>query len=217
MRCVCGNGCVARRHVCATGVILRAAVRGYFRICPGSATIAGPPHHAVGERCNANLVSPSAPYGTGAFDNGDGSFTLLLNHEISTSPGFTRAHGGFSAYVSKWIISKNNVAVLGGTDLMTSVYGWNTGTQASNAAPGTFNFSHFCSADLPDDSDEPQRVQQMVLAAFSRLPTPAELADANTFLAEQRALYGAGLLADEQSWADFAHVLFNVKEFICLN
>ena len=61
------------------------------------------------------------PYGTGAFDNGDGSFTLLLNHEISTSPGFTRAHGGFSAYVSKWIISKNNVAVLGGTDLMTSV------------------------------------------------------------------------------------------------
>ena len=70
---------------------------------------------------------------------------------------------------------------------------------------------------LPEESDEPQRVQQMYLAAFSRPPTPAELADANTFLAEQRALYGAGLLAKEQSWADFAHVLFNVKEFIYLH
>ncbi len=46
---------------------------------------------------------------------------------------------------------------------------------------------------------------------------PGEIADANTFLAEQRALYGAGLVADEPSWADFAHVLFNVKEFIYLN
>ncbi|MEO6788010.1 MAG: DUF1553 domain-containing protein, partial [Chthoniobacteraceae bacterium] len=70
---------------------------------------------------------------------------------------------------------------------------------------------------LPKKSDETQRVQQMYLAAFSRPPTPAELQDANTFLAEQRALYGSGLLADEQSWADFAHVLFNVKEFIYLN
>ena len=71
---------------------------------------------------------------------------------------------------------------------------------------------------LPDDADEPQRVQQMYLAAFSRPTTPAELADAHTFLAEQRALYGStGALADEGAWADFAHVLFNVKEFIYLN
>jgi len=70
---------------------------------------------------------------------------------------------------------------------------------------------------LTANSNPAQRVQQMYLAAFSRPPTPAELADANTFLTEQRTLYGAGLLADEQSWADFAHVLFNVKEFIYLN
>ncbi len=71
---------------------------------------------------------------------------------------------------------------------------------------------------LPEESDEPQRVQQMYLAAFSRPPTPSELADATTFLAEQRALYGTtGTLADEGAWADFAHVLLNVKEFIYLN
>ncbi len=73
------------------------------------------------------------------------------------------------------------------------------------------------SARLPDDSADSQRVRQMYLAAFSRPPTPDELTDANTFLAEQRALYGTGQVADEQSWADFAHVLFNVKEFIYLN
>ncbi len=69
---------------------------------------------------------------------------------------------------------------------------------------------------LPEDPDEPRRVRQMYLAAFSRPPTPEELADAHTFLAEQRALYGAKD-ADAHAWADFAHVLFNVKEFIYLN
>ncbi len=70
---------------------------------------------------------------------------------------------------------------------------------------------------LPEESDETQRVRQMYLAAFSRPPTPDEIADACTFLTEQRALYGAGLLAKESAWADFAHVLFNVKEFTYLH
>ena len=69
---------------------------------------------------------------------------------------------------------------------------------------------------LPEESDEPQRVQQMYLTAFSRPPTPDEIADANTFFADQRALYGAQD-ADARAWADFAHVLFNVKEFIYLH
>jgi len=52
----------------------------------------------------------------------------------------------------------------------------------------------------------------------SRPPTPDELTDANSFLAGQRALYGAkDPKGDERAWADFAHVLFNVKEFIYLN
>jgi hypothetical protein len=70
----------------------------------------------------------------------------------------------------------------------------------------------------PANTDTTQRVRQMYLAAFSRPPTPDELTDANTFLAGQRALYGAkDPKGDERAWADFAHVLFNVKEFIYLN
>ena len=68
----------------------------------------------------------------------------------------------------------------------------------------------------PANADAAQRVRQMYLTAFSRPPTPDEITDANTFLAEQRALYGAKD-ADARAWADFAHVLFNVKEFIYLN
>jgi hypothetical protein len=70
----------------------------------------------------------------------------------------------------------------------------------------------------PASTDAAQRVRQMYLAAFSRPPTPEEITDANIFLAEQRTLYGAkDPKGDERAWADFAHVLFNVKEFIYLN
>lgn len=102
-----------------------------------------------------NLVG-GAPYGMGgipdglgAFDNGNGTFTLLMNQEIGNTLGTTRAHGAIGAYVSKWIINKNNLSVAGGTDLMTSVYGWNTTTQASNTTPTAFAFNRFCSGDLP--------------------------------------------------------------------
>jgi hypothetical protein len=70
----------------------------------------------------------------------------------------------------------------------------------------------------PSNTEPSQRVRQMYLTAFSRPPTPEEITDANTFLAEQRALYGMkDPKGDERAWADFAHVLFNVKEFIYLN
>ena len=46
------------------------------------------------------------PDGLGAFDNGDGTFTLLVNHEIGYTNGVTRAHGSAGAFVSKWVINK---------------------------------------------------------------------------------------------------------------
>jgi hypothetical protein len=47
------------------------------------------------------------PDGLGAFDNGDGTFTLLVNHEIAASRvalGIPRAHGAKGAFVSRWIV-----------------------------------------------------------------------------------------------------------------
>ena len=60
-----------------------------------------------------------------------------------------------------------------------------------------------------------QRVERMYEQALGRFPTDAEATDALTFLEEQRQLYAAS--EDFRAWADLAHVLFNVKEFIFVN
>lgn len=88
------------------------------------------------------------PDGLGAFDNGDGTFTLLMNHEISNTLGATRAHGSKGAFVSKWIINKNDLSVVSGSDLIQTVNLWN----GSGYTAGTTAFSRFCSADLPSAS-----------------------------------------------------------------
>jgi len=41
----------------------------------------------------------------GAFDNGDGTFTVLMNDEISGN-GIVREHGFRGAFVSTWIIER---------------------------------------------------------------------------------------------------------------
>ncbi len=59
-----------------------------------------------------------------------------------------------------------------------------------------------------------ERIARMYETGFGRLPTDTELDDALAFLAEQGKEYGR---IDERAWADLAHVLFNVKEFIFVN
>lgn len=94
------------------------------------------------------------PDGLGAFDNNDGTFTVLMNQEIVSTKGAVRSHGGMGAFVSRWIINKTDLSVVSGSDLIRNVYGWNSATQSSktsanNAANGNgINFYRFCSADL---------------------------------------------------------------------
>ncbi len=85
------------------------------------------------------------PDGLGAFDNEDGTFTLLMNHEFGSGVGVIRAHGAKGAFVSKWVISKNDLTVMSGEDLIQNVHTWNgTGW----AAHQTVAFNRFCSATL---------------------------------------------------------------------
>ena len=86
------------------------------------------------------------PDGLGAFDNGDGTFTLLANHEIPDTDGIARAHGGNGAFVSKWVIRKDNLAVVSGEDLIKQVHLW---SGAGYSLVPNVKFSRFCSADLP--------------------------------------------------------------------
>lgn len=85
------------------------------------------------------------PDGLGAFDNGDGTFTVLMNHELSNAEGVVRAHGSKGAFVSRWTFDKTTRKPLHGEDLAQSV-GVFDGT-TWNYGPVAFN--RFCSADLP--------------------------------------------------------------------
>ena len=71
------------------------------------------------------------PDGLGAFDNQDGTFTLLVNHEIRDTLGVPRAHGAKGAFVSKWIIRKTDLTVVHGSDLIQQVVTWNPTTAFS--------------------------------------------------------------------------------------
>jgi hypothetical protein len=79
------------------------------------------------------------PDGLGAFGNGDGTFTLLMNHELTAPSGSVRAHGSTGAFVSQWTIDKDTLQVLPGEDLIKHI----------NLVSGTLPLARLCSADLP--------------------------------------------------------------------
>lgn len=87
------------------------------------------------------------PDGAGGYDNGDGTFTMLVAHELNSSSGVARAHGSIGAFVSAWTIEKDTLKVRNGADLVRTLWLWNSTTQAF--ATGTTAFDRFCSADLP--------------------------------------------------------------------
>lgn len=105
----------------------------------------------VGDSVNtkADGVTPyrmaGLPDGLGAFDNGDGTFTVLMNHELGSSVGIMRDHGLKGSFVSKWTIDKETLTVLHGEDLMKHAF-----VVVSNAyVPATSPLNRLCSADLP--------------------------------------------------------------------
>jgi len=106
----------------------------------------------VGDSVNPKLdgVTPykmvGIPDGLGAFDNGDGTFQLTMNHELAGG-GVVRVHGSDRAFVSTWRIDKTTLKVLSGNDLIRTIETWNSATQAY--VQGTTQFSRFCSADMP--------------------------------------------------------------------
>lgn len=86
------------------------------------------------------------PDGLGAFDNGDGTFTVVMNHELRPDRGAVRAHGSKGAFVSRWVIDKETLEVIAGDDLIEEVFSWNgTAHQLSTTV-----FNRLCSADLAD-------------------------------------------------------------------
>jgi RTX calcium-binding nonapeptide repeat (4 copies) len=158
----------------------REVFSGFQTLAPGYVEASAPnveikPLLTVGDSVGDNYASNRAqlpdyrmvglPDGMGAFDNNDGTFTVLINHEIGrlriapfTPLGVSRDHGGAGSFVSRWVIDKSTLEVLEGDDLIKTLYVWD-----SNPASPTFNtfvvgtgamaeINRLCSADLPDET-----------------------------------------------------------------
>ena len=98
------------------------------------------------------------PDGLGAYDNNNGTFTVLMTHETSPTYTFgsstlttpTRDHGGNGSFISEWIINKNDFSVVSGGDLMKEVKLWDSANSTWNTVTdvNVKTFSRLCSADL---------------------------------------------------------------------
>jgi hypothetical protein len=93
------------------------------------------------------------PDGLGAFDNGDGTFTVLMNHEIPANLGVARAHGARGAFVSRWVVDDDTLEVLHGEDLIKEVNRWDGVQWAPIPSDDpALTLGRLCSADLPVES-----------------------------------------------------------------
>lgn len=88
------------------------------------------------------------PDGLGAYDNGNGTFTVLMNHELGNTSGVVRDHGARGAFISEYVIDKASLTVISGGDLIQNVFNWNNATQSSSTVDTAIAFNRFCSADL---------------------------------------------------------------------
>ena len=88
------------------------------------------------------------PDGLGGFDNGDGSFTLLSNHELGSAVGVPRDHGAAGAFVSRWTVDKRSLEVRSGSDLIQQISTWNAATSSYDAPAKGVTLNRLCSADL---------------------------------------------------------------------
>ncbi len=106
------------------------------------------------------------PDGLGGYRSNGDTFTLLMNQEISVNTGVSpavpsgveRAHFAAGAFVSRWTIDPDTLAVIevqdflqGDGAVILSNNDPNTGTVHSNfLAPGTTTIGRLCSANLAD-------------------------------------------------------------------
>jgi hypothetical protein len=92
--------------------------------------------------------------GVGVLDNGNGTLTVLINHEIRDTVGAVRDHGSTGAYVSRLIVDKATLQVLSGEDFVGSPNDIFLATVNSGAVSWTSGtttaFNRFCSGDLAE-------------------------------------------------------------------
>ena len=100
---------------------------------------------AVGKK-NYRMVG--IPDGLGALDNGDGTLSIYMNHEIGKDQGKSRRHFGRGGFVSHWTLDIATLKITAGEDLIQQVKIWSPEMQQYMTSPA-YSFNRLCSADLP--------------------------------------------------------------------
>jgi Ca2+-binding RTX toxin-like protein len=100
-----------------------------------------------GDPLPSDGVFGGIPDGIGAYDNGDGTITVLVNHEFGTTAGLVRDHGGTGAYIDRIVIDKATLTVVSADDAIQHVQLWNDATD-SYVTSTNATFNRFCSGDL---------------------------------------------------------------------
>jgi hypothetical protein len=120
-------------------------------LIPSTAGVEFTPVITTGDATPNGFRFAGTPDGIGAFDNGDGTFTVLVNHEFTTADGVAHTHNaslgaaGKGSYVDRLVIRKSDLAVISGADQIKTVLDGVTFQPLTGTA---LNFSRFCSADL---------------------------------------------------------------------
>lgn len=140
------------------GVLQEQQDSGSMRVSIGPSTKTSPyilPSHSsvhfasvitVGDALAGGGVFAGKTDGTGAFDNGDGTFTVLVNHELTGTSGLVRDHGSVGAFVDRLVIDKATLEVVSADDLIQTVNVWNDATD--RYVIQTTAFDRLCSGDL---------------------------------------------------------------------
>ena len=100
---------------------------------------------AVGTK-NYRMVG--IPDGLGALDNGDGTLSIYMNHEIGKDQGKNRKHFGRGAFVSHWTLDIASLKITDGEDLIKQTKLWLADDKKHVNSPA-YSFNRLCSADLP--------------------------------------------------------------------
>ena len=114
----------------------------------------------VGDAINGYQMA-GIPDGLGAYSNGNGTMTVLANHEIGNDfttgvlKGAVRAHGAAGGFVSKWVINTSTWQVISGGDFVTSATNqmmWDSATNTWLARTVSTPYAYLrpCAADLPN-------------------------------------------------------------------
>lgn len=151
-RAVAAGAAVALASTGAATIALASAITGPSSsqppyVVPSQAGVVTKSILTVGDAVGGYKMV-GIPDGLGAFDNGNGTFTVLMNHELGATAGVERAHGAKGSFVSKWTIDRKRLKVLKGEDLIKQVQTWDPLTGAHRDPARGVAIGRLCSADL---------------------------------------------------------------------